>query len=217
MGAFGRTVLPFAAAFALLGTCVATKASTYVMMLEQVGQDVVGNGNGSIDLTDLTQTQSSLGIPALIIPSPGSVLIGPANSNAESLYSGITGPTSFGPGNLGITASSGNGDPVGILDSVSSSGSDFLALAVPDGYVSGNPLTDSMIFDNQTLAELGLTPGTYVWTWGSGAEVGSGSFTLEIGQIPQAPLPAALPLFATGLGALGLLGWRKKRRPQPVA
>lgn len=26
------------------------------------------------------------------------------------------------------------------------------------------------------------------------------------------PLPAALPLFASGLGALGLLGWRKKRK-----
>ena len=29
------------------------------------------------------------------------------------------------------------------------------------------------------------------------------------------PLPAALPLFATGLGALGLLGWRGKRK-QPA-
>ena len=26
------------------------------------------------------------------------------------------------------------------------------------------------------------------------------------------PLPAALPLFATGLGALGLLGWRRRRK-----
>ena len=26
------------------------------------------------------------------------------------------------------------------------------------------------------------------------------------------PLPAALPLFATGLGALGLFGWRRKRK-----
>ena len=26
------------------------------------------------------------------------------------------------------------------------------------------------------------------------------------------PLPASLPLFATGLGALGLLGWRRKRK-----
>ena len=30
------------------------------------------------------------------------------------------------------------------------------------------------------------------------------------------PLPAALPLFATGLGALGLLGWRRKRKAQAV-
>jgi hypothetical protein len=30
-------------------------------------------------------------------------------------------------------------------------------------------------------------------------------------------LPAALPLFATGLGALGLLGWRRKRQAAPAA
>lgn len=30
------------------------------------------------------------------------------------------------------------------------------------------------------------------------------------------PLPAALPLFATGLGALGLFGWRRKRKEQTV-
>jgi hypothetical protein len=28
----------------------------------------------------------------------------------------------------------------------------------------------------------------------------------------ETPLPAALPLFATGLGAMGLLGWRRKRK-----
>lgn len=31
-------------------------------------------------------------------------------------------------------------------------------------------------------------------------------------QTAATPLPAALPLFATGLGALGLLGWRGKRK-----
>ena len=30
------------------------------------------------------------------------------------------------------------------------------------------------------------------------------------------PLPGTLPLFATGLGALGLLGWRRKRKAQGV-
>jgi len=32
------------------------------------------------------------------------------------------------------------------------------------------------------------------------------------GQINPTPLPAALPLFATGLGAMGLFGWRRKRK-----
>ena len=31
-------------------------------------------------------------------------------------------------------------------------------------------------------------------------------------DFPSVPLPAALPLFATGLGALGLIGWRRKRK-----
>ena len=31
------------------------------------------------------------------------------------------------------------------------------------------------------------------------------------------PLPGALPLFATGLGVLGLLGWRRKRKAQAAA
>jgi len=31
------------------------------------------------------------------------------------------------------------------------------------------------------------------------------------------PLPAALPLFATGLGLLGLLGWRRKKKAAALA
>jgi hypothetical protein len=31
------------------------------------------------------------------------------------------------------------------------------------------------------------------------------------------PLPATLPLFATGIGGLGLLGWRRKRKAQAIA
>jgi hypothetical protein len=41
----------------------------------------------------------------------------------------------------------------------------------------------------------------------------------DIGNAPlsSTPLPAALPLFATGIGGLGLLGWRRKRNAQAVA
>ena len=46
--------------------------------------------------------------------------------------------------------------------------------------------------------------------------LGTYSITLEElgppGGSAATPLPAALPLFATGLGAMGLLGWRRKRK-----
>lgn len=39
-----------------------------------------------------------------------------------------------------------------------------------------------------------------------------------IGNSPApAPIPVALPLFTTGLGALGLLGWRRKKAAAPAA
>jgi hypothetical protein len=41
------------------------------------------------------------------------------------------------------------------------------------------------------------------------------AFTAEFSS--TTPLPAALPLFATGLAGLGLLGWRRKRKAQAVA
>jgi hypothetical protein len=41
---------------------------------------------------------------------------------------------------------------------------------------------------------------------------GTGSVSTDPSPAPDpTPLPAALPLFLSGLGALGLLGWRRKR------
>jgi hypothetical protein len=43
--------------------------------------------------------------------------------------------------------------------------------------------------------------------------IGRGNGNIYFAGINEVtPLPAALPLFATGLGALGLLGWRRKRK-----
>jgi hypothetical protein len=64
------------------------------------------------------------------------------------------------------------------------------------------------LFDNQTLFSLGLISGTtFTWSWND-----PNSFGIKVGIPTATPLPAALPLFAIGLSALGLLGWRRKRK-----
>ena len=41
---------------------------------------------------------------------------------------------------------------------------------------------------------------------------GSREVGFSIVAVPSVPVPAALPLLATGLGALGVIGWRRKRK-----
>jgi hypothetical protein len=49
---------------------------------------------------------------------------------------------------------------------------------------------------------------------GAGGQVGD-TITVDLSvDGPITPLPAALPLFAAGLGGLGLLGWRRTRKAQ---
>ena len=55
--------------------------------------------------------------------------------------------------------------------------------------------------------------GTGFWCAGNFCNGDTG----PVSSWTETPLPAALPLFATGIGALGLLGWRRKRKAQAVA
>ena len=43
-------------------------------------------------------------------------------------------------------------------------------------------------------------------------QVGSSLGSFLIRPVAVIPLPAALPLFGTGLGIMGFIGWRRKRR-----
>jgi hypothetical protein len=77
---------------------------------------------------------------------------------------------------------------------------------LPYNYVDNTPLSHTATYYSATFATLGVMPGTYVWTWGSGANQ---SFTLKIVRTPP---PNTLRL----LGLLGLLGWRRKRKAQTI-
>jgi hypothetical protein len=84
------------------------------------------------------------------------------------------------------------------------------AITVSSDYISGSPVSDSSTYDNQALSSLGATPGTYIWTWGTGSH--ADSFTLQIGPAQTVPEPGALTLMAVSLaGLLGAVLMRTRR------
>jgi len=92
----------------------------------------------------------------------GVIITGPHGSGLIDLYTGFMGPSSFGSGGW-FAPDTGSGDFVGI-----SGGTMLTFLLVPQGYMSGAALSDSMTFNNATFASIGATPGAYVWSRGTG-------------------------------------------------
>ena len=89
--------------------------------------------------------------------------------------------------------------------------------------ISDQILVSPLIFSLVIVAEQGCkfqtSPNTCRELFGSFGGKARTDFinpiTLE-GQLVAIPLPAALPLFGTGLGILGFMGWRRRRKAQAV-
>lgn len=179
-----------------------TAQAEYTVTLSEVGSNVVANGSGSLDLADLVRNSSGLETGSAIIgPSSGTIVTGPVSATVEDIYEGYVGPAAFGSGNF-TPASTGSGDLAGI---------DALVgyIYVPNGYVSGTVLSAATdTWTNKTFADLGVTPGTYTWTWGSGVD--ADSFVLNIEAPVAVPEPASLSIF--GLALLSLVALRHRHR-----
>ena len=155
----------------------------YIVTLQQVGSDVVATGSGVIDLTGLTLLSPpfSTAFQNLLrrinppsLNSGGGVIVTGPMSQPFDCYNTVSGPISFGVGSLTL-ASSGTGDDVGILPNNG-------ILIVPQGYVSEASLVNIATWNGATFSSLGVTPGVYEWTWGTGDDQ---NFTLEIVSTPN--------------------------------
>lgn len=169
-------------------------ATPFVVKLRQQGNNVIATGYGSINLESLICLEGSVQ-DAVIIPTEGLLQIGPVVSTTEQCYSkAFAGPSNFGTGGMSGPWS-GGGDFTGVylIDG-------FGWVSVPPEYANSTPLSSFSIWEDANFASLGVTPGTYVWTWGRGADQ---SFTLIIGGTMAAPEPAALDMFGFGVLLIG--------------
>ncbi len=182
MHAFGSTLAK--AALALLA---GSAHAAYTVQVVESGGDVVASGSGSLLLAGAVPAGGGSTV-SFVAPSLG--LLHTGTTGNVSQYGGITGPAAFGTGPL-TPASSSSGALVGIRSVLG-------RFFVPQGYVSGAPLTSSAVWSGVTFADLGLTPGTYVWTWPGD------SFTVNVIATPP-PTPTPVPgLSAGALAALTL-------------
>ena len=79
----------------------------------------------------------------------------------------------------------------------------FTSLPSAESFFTDNPITFGAWGG-------GLADVSIVYSLTSDQANSGFAFDYAIGTVT--PIPAALPLFASGLGVLGLLGWRRKRK-----
>lgn len=142
--------------------------SIFQMRLFQSGSNVIMSGTGEFNTSALTLGGGATST-SFIVPNIATFTSGIATSTSTQPYTGIsTYPSNFGSGTF-LTANSGSGDKVGIVYA----GPTDVQLIVPGGYVSRGILTTETTYIGRTLSSLGCTVGTYIWTWGTGPNVGN--------------------------------------------
>jgi hypothetical protein len=193
----------FACAMASLLLCAMPHQAraAFIINFLQDGSNVDATGSGSFNLAALTGPGSG-NVSAFVNGGFPIALLGPTVGTQVDTYSGFTGPSSFGSdGNTHAT--SGSGPIAGLFGA---------SLNVPSGYVSGSSITDSDTFDATTLDDMGLTLGTYTYTWGTGPT--ADSLVINIGPTASSvPEPVSIGLIGVGAGVFMMRRARVKRPP----
>lgn len=170
---------------------------TFTITMQQQGANVVATGSGFLTLGGLTFFRADGAEPSV---SPGGGVLALGGGGPGTAYVGLTAfPVAFGPG-LFAHASSATG-PLLLVSRTD--------LIIPVGYVSGTFFSDSATWNDSTLSSLGLTLGSYLYTWGSGETAGS----LQV-DILSAPEPASLALLGFGVAGLGAIRRFRANRPR---
>lgn len=173
-----KTALNSAGYWTSYGLGSGTPVSGFTITIDEVGNDVVLQFEGSLNTNDLTLYSTGETLYGSGLGIPSATFISGGNGGTYDLYDGIDiAPENLGTGS-GMPPTSSTGSVFGVV--TLSSPLDPRKLLVPSGYTSGSQISGSMTFANTTLAALGLVDGTYTYSWGSGAN--AESFGIVIGS-----------------------------------
>lgn len=193
-------------AMLLLVTMSGASSAAVVIDIDEVGADVVATASGTVN---------TAGFDSLDSASPGPFVAGTGfdpdwtcgvgigtGSTVDAYLEADLGNTSVCSTGARFPAFGGStGNYVGVIAVADGPG----VIYVQPGYVSGSPINAQSTWTNSSLASLGLVPGVYVFTWGSGDD--EDTLTVRIGQssepVPQQPRPIPT-MHAIGLGLLAL-------------
>jgi hypothetical protein len=188
---------------ALAALSAPSARAAYLVTFEEVGSDVVEVGGGTIDLTDLEVFDFRQAVFTGI--QPNGAFFGSGTGEVSLVGGDITGPGSYGPGGS-TSPSSSDGDGIMLILAFSQA-----PLRVPEGYLSGSALSETSTYLNATFASLGMTPGEYVYSWGSGEHADTFTINIAASPPPAVPEPSTWAMMLIGFAGLGLAGWRHRR------
>ena len=167
---------------------------TSIGLWDDGGNGFAANVDHALSAYLMTTTGTVLASATFYDASPGG-----APQNGGYRFKDLSSPVTLQPGNYFLM---GYGWTASDLEHNSNNG------GTPDTFVSSS-LVSYVI---STWTATGNDPAGTVPTETLGANTTNFFSSANIEFAAATPLPAALPLFATGLGALGLLGWRRKKK-----
>jgi len=178
----------FAFAIVLIFSCVSfcTQASLITITAEEIGNDVVFNVSGSVDLTNMNKITTTNNNSILNLGA-GYVVFSPIGGAQADFYafSGESLPVftlvnSFPTGHVGDIFGFSGYNPIG----------HFLALNV--GYQSGTSINITSTFAGENFNSMGLISGSYSYTFANNTAI----FDINASSVPE---PSSLAIFSLAL------------------
>jgi len=195
----------------------------------QVGQSTGGNGIGTSKGTLKVENGGEVTADHIYLDHHGTLMGNGGTVNADvNLNAGGAIAPGASPGSMTINGDLTSFNGILYIQIAGTNPSDYDHLIVNGDLIANTPLAIQVNFLNSFVPQvndtfdflqvLGLVSGKgFFWRIGGYAPSdfqlvsNGGSFSFKTVAVGKTPIPASLPLFASALGGLGYLGWRRRK------